>query len=126
MAPTDVGITVYGGAAGDHISGEIGGNRILLEGPAGNWLLDFGLSFKRLGRYYSEFVQPRTAALGLRDHLRMGLLPPVEGIYRDDLWAHEGDLWDRYKGSPAHRVLEPIDGVLVSHAHLDHNGCLGF
>lgn len=119
-------LTIYGGAGGDRTTGEIGGNRILLESDDRAWFLDFGLRFKRLGQYYSEFVQPRTSTLGLRDHLRMGLLPPVEGVYRDDLWAHEPDVWDRYKDHPGYRRLDRLDGVLLSHAHLDHNGCVGF
>lgn len=122
----DVIVTVYGGAARDHRDeGEIGGNRILLEWDDHRYLLDFGLRFKALGRYYEEFVQPRRA-VGIRDHLRMGLLPPLEGLYRDDLCAHEPELWERYRAHPVYRRLDGVDGVLVSHAHLDHNGCLGY
>ncbi len=90
----DLRITLYGGA------GEIGGNRILLEWDGAGWLLDFGIRFGATGKYFAEFVKPRTAALGLRDYLRMELLPPLEGLYRDDLWAHEPDLWTRYRGRP--------------------------
>jgi ribonuclease J len=114
-------VTVYGGAAG-----EIGGNRILLETDEGNWLLDFGTRFGETAKYFEEFVKPRCAALGLRDYLRMGLLPPVEGLYRDDLSCHEPDLWQRYRSHPHYRQLGDLRGVLLSHAHVDHNGCLGF
>jgi ribonuclease J len=117
---SELQITLYGGA------GEIGGNRILLEWDDGGWLLDFGTRFAATGRYFEEFVKPRTAALGLRDYLRMELLPPLECLYRDDLWAHEPDLWDRYRGRSDCRRVENIRGVLLSHAHMDHNGCLGF
>jgi ribonuclease J len=113
-------ITLYGGC------GEIGGNRILLEWDDGGWLFDFGTRFAATGKYFEEFVKPRTAALGLRDYFRMDLLPPLEGLYRDDLWAHEPDLWGRYRGRPDCRRVENIRGVLLSHAHMDHNGCLGF
>lgn len=124
---SDLAVTVYGGAAGDRDTGEIGGNRILLEWDEHRWFLDFGLRFKSHGRFYEEFLKPRGSSCGLRDYLRMGLLPPVEGLYRDDLWCHEPDLWDRYRGAhPQHRRLDGVDGVCVSHAHLDHNGCLGF
>src|SRR5688572_6494570 len=117
---SELQITLYGGA------GEIGGNRILLEWDDAGWLLDFGTRFGATGKFFEEFVKPRTAALGLRDYLRMELLPPLEGLYRDDLWAHEPDLWNRYGGRPDHRRVENIRGVLLSHAHMDHNGCLGF
>jgi hypothetical protein len=73
-------VTVYGGAPG-----EIGGNRILLECADRRWLLDFGMGFGAVGRFFEEFVQPRGATLGLRDYLRMGLIPPLEGLYRSDL-----------------------------------------
>jgi ribonuclease J len=117
---SELQITLYGGA------GEIGGNRILLEWDDAGWLLDFGTRFGITGKYFEEFVKPRTAALGLRDYLRMELLPPLEGLYRDDLWAHEPDLWSRYRDRPDCRRVENIRGVLLSHAHMDHNGCLGF
>ena len=123
---SDLRVTVYGGVGGDALTGEIGGNRILLETPQRRWFCDFGLRFKPHGRFFSEFVQPRTNIQGLRDHLRLGLLPPVEGIYREDLWSHDADAWLSYRGAPLHRHIEHVDGVLVSHAHLDHNGCLGF
>src|SRR6266545_7418369 len=57
---------------------------------------------------------------------RMGLLPPLEGLYRDDLWCHEPDLWERYRDRPDWRRVPELRGVLLSHAHVDHSGCLGF
>jgi ribonuclease J len=50
----------------------------------------------------------------------------VEGIYRDDLSLHEPGLWERYRSHPEYRRVEHMDGVLLSHGHQDHNGCLGF
>ncbi len=119
-------ITVYGGAAGpDAETGEIGGNKILVEYGGRAWFLDFGTRFGQRGRYFDEFLNPRTA-VGLRDFLRMGLVPPIEGIYRPDLALHEPGLWERYRSQPHYRRLDHLDGVLLSHAHQDHNGCLGF
>lgn len=119
-------ITVYGGWAGaDASSGEIGGNKILLEYSGRAWFLDFGTRFGQVGRYFDEFLNPRSA-VGLRDFLRMGLIPPIEGIYRPDLTLHEPGLWERYRNHPGYRRLDHLDGILLSHAHQDHNGCLGF
>jgi ribonuclease J len=124
--PSALTITVYGGAGGhDPATGEIGGNKILLETGDRTFFLDFGTRFGLTGYFFDEFLQPRSA-VGLRDFLRLGLIPPIEGIYRDDLSAHEPDLWERYRRHPAYRRVEHLDGVLLSHAHQDHNGSIGF
>jgi ribonuclease J len=121
---TDLRITVYGGVAGDEAAGEIGGNKILVETGERTWFLDFGMGFGKVGHFFDEFLQPRTA-VGLRDYLRLGLIPPLEGIYRADLTAHEPDLWQRYRAHPHYRRIQHLDGILLSHAHQDHNGYIG-
>lgn len=118
-------VTVYGGVAGDGEEGEIGGNQILLEWEERAYLLDFGTRFAVASKYFEEFLAPRTA-LGLKDFLHLGLIPPIEGIYRQDLAAHDPELWQRYRNRPGYRRLEHLDGVLLSHAHVDHNGAIGF
>jgi len=117
-------ITVYAGA------GEIGGNKILLEdwpGPPGDetaLFFDFGTSYSRRGRFFEEFLAPRSGR-GLLDVLATGVIPPLEGIYRDDLVPFAG-LWDLFRDRPEYRRLEHVDGVLLSHAHMDHVGALSF
>ena len=97
-------LTFYGGI------NEIGGNKFLLEDKDTKIFLDFGMSFKKYGQFYEEFLQPRTLnALG--DLIDLGILPDVERIYRDDLLKNEGRKLTK----------EPIvDGVVFSHAHADH------
>ena len=125
-----VSITIHGGA------GEIGGNKILVEDGAHRVFLDFGMSFGRMGDFYEDFLQPRTNS-GLRDLLALGILPKIDGIYRQDLlefdgleetlaelgvaddslWAADVKSYEEIRGrdgSPA------VDGVIVSHAHMDH------
>lgn len=121
MSGSGVSVTVYGGAPG-----EIGGNRILLEWADRRWLLDFGTRFGATGMFFEEFVKPRGSTLGLRDYLRMGLLPPLEGLYRSDLTAHEPDLFTRHRAHPHYRRLDHVDGVLLTHGHVDHVGSVGF
>jgi ribonuclease J len=97
-------ITFYGGVD------EIGGNKILLEDKDTKIFLDFGMSFSTTNKYYCEFLQPRVCN-GLGDLLEFGIIPEINGIYRDDLLRWEGrKLTEKPK----------IDGVLISHAHADH------
>jgi len=106
-------LTFYGGV------GEIGGNKVLLEDGGTRLFLDFGTPFKQRYEYFEEYLKPRSGA-GLLDILEMGLLPRLKGIYREDL-DPEGRYTSRYQC----RELA-LDGVLVSHAHVDHTGYISF
>lgn len=110
-------LTFYGGL------NEIGGNKILLEDGERNLLLDFGFPFKRHKLFYEEYLRPRGGA-GLLDPLAMGLLPPLAGLYRLDIMPSE--LWQQFRNNPLYRELDRLDGVLLSHAHLDHSGYISF
>lgn len=112
-----VSITCYGGVD------EIGGNKIIVEDGDNRFSFDFGTSFGRRYDYYEEYLKPR-AAVGLLDMLFMGLLPPLEGIYRQDLLPR-ADFWARWRTAPRYRQLT-LDGVLLSHAHIDHSGYISF
>src|SRR3972149_7698701 len=111
-------IPLYGGA------GTMGGNKILLEDDASRLFFDFGTTFATRELYFEEYLKPRSGA-GLLDLLEMDLLPPLEGLYRPDLLP-SGEVWDRCRGRPGCRQLEGVDGVLVSHAHVDHTGYISF
>lgn len=90
---------------------EIGGNKILIETMDTKFFLDFGLSFSKFGRFYSDFLQPRVSN-GIGDYLELGIIPNINGIYRNDLLKNEGrETCDKPK----------IDGVILSHAHADHS-----
>jgi ribonuclease J len=104
-----VSITVYGGVD------EIGGNKILLDDQGTKIFLDFGLGFSRRGKYFEEFLNPRTAN-GIGDFLALGLLPDIKGIYRSDLLNHLG----RDSEEPV------VQGVVLSHAHADHANYISF
>lgn len=112
-----VTITCYGGV------GEIGGNKVLLEDGAARLFLDFGVSFAQRGRYFEEYLKPRSGR-GLVDLLHLGLLPPLGGIYREDLFPGD-ELRDWLRAQPGYRELE-LGGVLLSHAHVDHSGYISF
>lgn len=105
-------LSFYGGV------NEIGGNKVLLEDGYTRFFFDFGTSFAVRGKYFEEYLKPRSGT-GLLDLLAMGLLPPLQGIYRDDLAP--GEIWSRFESLPSYRQLE-VDAVVLSHAHLDHSG----
>ena len=94
---------------------EIGGNKILLEDCGTKIFLDFGMSFGKRGKYFEEFLTPRSAN-GIGDFLTMGLIPDIEGVYREDLLAH-------FDKKPEET---DIQGVLLTHAHADHANYISF
>ncbi len=105
-----VKITVFDGAD------SIGGSKIhLLAGDVG-FFFDFGANFKKYGLYFEEFLKPRSAR-GICDLLTLKLIPPLEGIYREDLFP--ADL--KIKSS----IRLKVDAVFLSHAHMDHCGNVG-
>ncbi len=121
-----VQLTCFGGI------NEIGGNKFLLENDGTRVFLDFGMSFGQKNAYFDEFLQPRTNSC-LRDLLQLGMLPAVDGIYRDDLidiaedviadydcpeyWTCDIQSYQDYKKKEGKPYL---DAVLLSHAHADH------
>lgn len=102
-------LTFYGGVK------EIGGNKILLEDGDTKIFLDFGMSFGKKAKFFEEFLTPRTAN-GIGDFITMGLVPDLEGIYREDLMTHFGR-----KPKPPE-----VDAVVLSHAHADHTNYVSF
>jgi ribonuclease J len=102
-------LTFYGGV------NEVGGNKILLNDKDTSIFLDFGKGFARRAKYFEEYLKPRTAN-GIVDFIEMGIIPDIEGIYREDLLEMAG----RRPSAPT------VDGVLVSHAHADHVDYISF
>ena len=101
-------ITFHGGVK------EIGGNKFLVEDKGTKIFMDFGMSFSQEGQYFSEFVKARSSN-NLIDLMELGMLPRIEGIYRQDYAEFMG------LGQQKERA---VDAVLLTHAHLDHCGYL--
>lgn len=110
-----VKLSFYGG------QNEIGGNKILLEGDDASLFLDFGSSFGVEGKFFDvPFLSPSN----LEDLLSIGALPDLEGIYKN---RGLKCVYDDYGfcGTLGKPQAKSIDGVLVSHSHIDHVGYLG-
>ncbi|MFQ5872522.1 MAG: exonuclease [Dehalococcoidia bacterium] len=116
-----VKLTFYGGVH------QIGGNKFLLEDGDTRVFLDFGTPFGERGQFYEEYLNPRPA-FGLLDPLTMGLLPPLQGLYREDLEQVTPDMWEDLKAASGYQDFrhQEVHGVFLSHAHLDHTGYLSF
>ena len=123
-------LTFYGGV------NEIGGNKILLQTEDGSVLLDFGRRMGEYGKFFSEFLVARSKN-ALRDMLRLGILPKIDGIYTpylvDMTVLFENaqvsgkvpldqalDYWKTTDVCPCNSEHPAVDGVFVSHAHFDH------
>lgn len=120
-------VALHGGVA------EIGGNKVLVEDGDTRVFLDFGMSFARQQAFFDEFLKARPV---LRDLLKLGILPSLDGIYRDDLVRPSGweeatrtETWpDTYWTLPVQTGAEyrakhgkaGIDAVVLTHAHADH------
>jgi ribonuclease J len=100
----------------------IGGNKILLEEDDYALILDFGINFNEENKYFDEFLRPRSY-FGIYDLYNLNLIPPLGGIYREDLIIPEN--LENFKNHPWYREINPI-ATLISHAHLDHVGYLSY
>ena len=98
-------LTFYGGI------NEIGGNKILLEDKGTKIFIDFGMQMGKANKYFADFLNIRNLN-GMGDLFEFDLLPDIKGIYRRDYSIHT-DYGD-------HNTDTSIDGVLLSHAHVDH------
>jgi len=98
-------LTFYGGV------NEIGGNKILLEDKGTKVFLDFGMQMGKVNQYFAEFLNPRKLS-GFGDMFEFDLLPDIKGIYRRD--------YSKHMGYGDHNQETSIDGVLLTHAHVDH------
>ncbi len=99
-------LTVFGG------TGEVGGNQILLQDQDTRIFLDFGMRFSIHKDYYMSIGEGPRLSNGIGDYLEFGLIPPIDGIYREDLNVNTA-----LKSTPVQ-----CDGVIISHAHFDHIG----
>jgi len=104
-----VKITFYGGL------GEVGGNKILIEDKKTRVFFDFGQSFTMGEQYFTNWLKPRSVT-GLKDYFEFNLVPRIEGLYSESMLKHT-DL----------KYINPkFNGVFLTHAHVDHVGCLSF
>jgi ribonuclease J len=123
-------LTFYGGV------GEIGGNKILLQTDDGAVLLDFGRRMNEYCKFFSDYLQARSKN-ALRDLLRLGVLPKIDGVYTPYLvdmtvlfensdvarkvpLSEALDYWKTLDVCPCNPEHPAVDGIFISHAHFDH------
>ena len=106
-----VSITVYDGAE------TIGGNKIYVEEGGRGLFLDFGMNFARRNAYFDDFLSERDVR-GIHDLICLDMIPTID-VYRRDLITS-----DVAPLLPSFSKVRP-EAVLLSHAHMDHNGNIG-
>jgi len=119
--------TCYGGV------NDIGGNKILVKFDQGSIFFDFGLSYSEESLFFEEFLQPRSGCK-IHDLLKLGMLPKIDGVYRQDalcpnnfetydgkakpFWKQNLQSFEEAKNQGSWHP----DALFISHAHLDHCG----
>ncbi|MGQ0535614.1 MAG: MBL fold metallo-hydrolase [Methanobacteriota archaeon] len=122
---TGARIRLFGGV------NEIGGNKFLLEDGEDRLLLDFGTNIADRNLFFEmPFLTPRNHTV-VRDLLRLGLLPPIDGLYRHDFLHYARTVSERPLPMSAaeHRERSGrplVHGILLTHAHVDHFQDLSF
>jgi ribonuclease J len=102
-------LTGYGGIS------EIGGNKFLIQDQDTKIFLDFGLSFRAEEQFFNGGISPRRVnAIG--DYLEFDLLPKLHGLYAEE----------QIKQTDIPYGPAEYQGVLLSHAHIDHVGYAHF
>ena len=99
----------------------IGGNKIALTKDDQGIFLDFGVNMKRR-RAYEVSYRVLAIANKMFYHLYSEILPRIKGIYRPDLI----ELDERVKEMLADQPRLSMQASLISHAHMDHYGAVGF
>jgi len=112
-------IEIFGGV------GEIGGNKIFVNIGDKKFLFDFGLSFSENQKYFSEFLNPRKLN-GIIDYLYLGLIPPINKLYRNDLITPFSDVLNSNPYNIITTNENIVDAFFLTHAHLDHYKFVGF
>ena len=62
---------------------DIGGNKILVKFDNTSIFFDFGLSYSKESLFFEEILQPRSGCK-IHDLFKLGLLPHLDGLYRQD------------------------------------------
>ena len=65
----------------------------------------------KANQFFADFSNPRKLT-GFGDMFEFNLLPDIKGIYRKD--------YSKHMGYGDHNQETSVDGVLLTHAHIDH------
>lgn len=112
--PGNVKLTYYGGD-------EIGCGGIKIEVGTGDSMttlvLDPGINMGRESEFFDIKYSRDKSAWGIDDRLLMGLMPRIKGLWRRDVTPDNMRLAN---------TKPTVDGILITHAHVDHMGNAAF
>lgn len=87
---------------------EIGGSCVELTTGDGRLVLDLGMPLVKPGNHKERFDFRRYRELSGQELVNRGVLPDIDGLYS----------WDSQ--------VQPVSGLVISHAHQDHYGFMSF
>lgn len=95
----------------------IGGTVVTIEYNGARVIFDFGTTYDPASNIFDGQIKKRVTGF-VRDHLKLRLIPPIDGIYSAKALGDYPDIM-------AAEDSELQTAVIISHLHLDHIGAMG-
>ncbi|MCM3766802.1 MBL fold metallo-hydrolase [Neobacillus niacini] len=96
----------------------IGGTVVTLEYKDSRVIFDFGMTYNPATNIFDGQIKRRLHGM-VRDHLRLKLIPPIDGLYTAE------SLGESNREIIPAEAYQQNTAVIISHLHLDHIGAMG-